>query len=328
MGVPKVSVIVPFYNVKKYLDICLNSIENQSFRDFEVIMVNDGSFDGSEQIALSYSERLSNFTLINQENLGLGGARNTGIKHSSGEFVVFPDSDDWVHKDYLKILYETAITEGADVVECRCIRVWEDGKQKNHLYNKPVDYIITDFNREDYLKNVSYVVWNKIFRRGLFKDTWFPEHMSKQDYAWTPIILARASKIVIVDDVLYYYLWRSDSATNATKVNFNLLKAQHILESSELKDSYPRVLRFYFIRNIMGTLLWAMSQDKRYTSDIVTILTDAYNKYGDLSDDICSTIIGNYKTIWARMLLKKRYLLARVYARAMESARSIVRILN
>lgn len=325
MTTPIISVIVPFYNVKSYLDRCLRSIEEQSFNDYEVILVNDGSTDGSEEIALFYSNKHPNFRLITQENQGLGGARNTGIKFSSGEYVVFPDSDDWVHKDYLKRLYETAISKEADVVECGSVRVWDNGKQKQHSYYKSKDPIITDINRQEYLMRVSYAVWNKMFRRVLLNDTWFPKHMTKQDYAWTPIILSKASRVVVINDVLYYYFWRSDSATNATKVNFDLLKAQHILESSELKESYPRVLRFYFIRNIMGTLLWAMSQDKKYDKDIVSILKEASTKYGDLSDAIDSQAIGSLKTFWAKLLLGNHIKAARVFAKSVERARAIVR---
>ena len=309
-----VSVVIPIYNVEKYLRKCLDSIVSQSYNNFEVIMVNDGSTDDSATIAKEYDIKYENFRLINQENLGLGGARNTGIANSHGEFILLPDSDDWLHKDYVRKLVETAVITGADVVECNSTQVWENGDTRNRSYNNNESRTIDDGSKEQYLETVSYVVWNKIFRRDIIGETRFPEHMSKQDYAWTPIIIARAKKIVTITDSLYYYLWRSDSATNSIKINYNLLKAQNILsESSELNSKYPNLLSVYFVRNIMGSLIWSMLYDKKNYEEIADILDEADIKYPNWKKFIKEKHIGRRKTFWAKLIAKRYFVIARLY---------------
>ena len=113
-----ISLIVPVYNVEKYLKRALTSVENQTFKNFEVIIVNDGSTDGSLEIISEFVDRNKNFTLINQENKGLGEARNVGIRHAKGRYVAFLDSDDFLEPEYLEKLYLSAIKTCADIVCC------------------------------------------------------------------------------------------------------------------------------------------------------------------------------------------------------------------
>ena len=113
-----ISLIVPVYNVENYLERCLLSVENQTFENFEVIIVNDGSTDGSLRVIQRFLNRNMNFKLIDQENKGLGEARNVGIKNSCGRYVAFLDSDDFLEPNYLEKLYLSAIRTCADIVCC------------------------------------------------------------------------------------------------------------------------------------------------------------------------------------------------------------------
>lgn len=117
MGKIAVSVIVPIYNVAPWLDACLTSLENQTLKDIEVIMVNDGSTDDSRQIAARYAEKNSNFMLINRENGGLSAARNTGMDMAQGEYIYFLDSDDYLAENALELLYAKASKEDLDVLK-------------------------------------------------------------------------------------------------------------------------------------------------------------------------------------------------------------------
>ena len=311
---PLVSIVIPVYNVQRYILKCLESITAQTYQNLEVLIVDDGSTDNSSTIINEYILGKSNYIYIRQDNLGLGGARNTGIANSHGEFILFPDSDDWLHEDYVKKLVETAIETGADIVECNSTQVWENGDTRNRTYNNTESRTIDDGSKEQYLETVSYVVWNKIFRREIIGETRFPEHMSKQDYAWTPIIVARAKKIVTITDSLYYYLWRSDSATNAIKINYNLLKAQNILsESDELNSKFPNLLSVYFVRNIMGSLIWSMLSDKSNYEKITEILDDADIKYPNWTTYITEKNIGARKVLWAKLVAKRYFFAARLY---------------
>ena len=112
----KISVIVPIYNVEKYLDKCLTSLVNQTFKDFEIIAVNNNSSDSSYEIAFSFAKKYKNVTLINEKKQGLGNARNCGLKHANGKYVMFFDSDDFADEDMLEKLYTFAEKKKADVV--------------------------------------------------------------------------------------------------------------------------------------------------------------------------------------------------------------------
>ncbi len=313
MNTVKVSIIVPIFNVEQYLTRCLDSVAEQSYNNIEVIMVDDGSTDNSANIAQGYVEKYPYFRLIKQSNLGLGGARNTGIKYATGDYIAMPDSDDWLHKDYIKILVGEALKHEADVVECNGIQIWENGvtkKRFNHIYNNK---IIADSEREEYLKKCSYVVWNKLFKKSIINERQFHEHMTKQDYAWTPFILAKARVVLQINNVLYFYFWRDNSATNLKRVNFDLLKAQTILESDEVfRRKYHNVLQYYYVRNILGTLLWSLSLSYSNKRMISTLIKSAKIRYPKLSEDLSP--LGTFKSIWGKMILNDYFFLAYIYS--------------
>ena len=120
-----ISVIVPVYNVEEYLEECLNSIQHQTYTDIEVILVNDGSRDGSKEICERYCQQDSRFHLINQENKGLSGARNRGMTESKGELITFVDSDDVLKEDMLEQLIKQVTSDDIDIIEC-----WYTNDQK------------------------------------------------------------------------------------------------------------------------------------------------------------------------------------------------------
>ena len=113
-----ISVIIPVYNAEQYIKRCLNSVLNQTFNDYEIIMVNDGSTDGSLEILKKYESQNSKLKVITQKNLKAAAARNSGLKYASGEYIAFIDADDYVHNDYLRILYENMVNFKADVSTC------------------------------------------------------------------------------------------------------------------------------------------------------------------------------------------------------------------
>ena len=116
---PKISIIIPFYNVENYIAKCINSVKNQTFTDFECILIDDESPDTSKQIAEQIIQNDKRFRVISQLNKGLGGARNTGLDNAKGEWVVFLDSDDYWERDFLRIMYEKATKYNADIIVCR-----------------------------------------------------------------------------------------------------------------------------------------------------------------------------------------------------------------
>lgn len=324
----KVSIVVPIYNVERYLERCLDSIATQSYPDLEVIMVDDGSTDGSAEIARQYEQKYSHFRLIQQENRGLGGARNTGICEATGDYIAMPDSDDWVHPDYVARLVETAIKYDADVVECNGVMVWESGARKNRRYHIDTERVIEEAGKTAYLKSSSFAVWNKLFRRTLIDHMPFHDHMTKQDYAWTPLVVDKADRLVQIPDVLYYYLWRPDSATNRFKYNFDLKKAQEILESDKtLWEKRRDVLQFYFVRNVMGDLIWPLSLEREHWPTVSSMIRSAKDRYPDLEKEL--PVLRSSRFLWGKMVLHDKlgcaYIYAHIYQFFLSTARKMMR---
>ena len=234
---PKVSVIVPIYNVEKYIDKCLSTLKNQSFRDFEVLLINDETPDNSMQIAEKYASEDSRFLIFSKKNGGLSDARNYGIEHSRGEFIVFVDSDDYLHEDYLKTMYEDCINNNADMAYCRFkhtidktkIKIFSINPKKSVIErDKALDMIIRDNRMHSY-------AWNKMYRKTLFTDNniRYPI-MYFEDVATSARVLFHANKIAVTDKNLYYYVRRSGSIMST----MNSKKIEHLLLSILITRNY------------------------------------------------------------------------------------------
>ena len=323
----KITIIIPVYNVEKYLERCLNSIVKQTFKNFEAIIVNDGSTDKSPTIAQKYVSTDKRFMLIEQKNKGLGGARNTGISCSSGEYLAFLDSDDWYNERFLESMLIAADSNDADIVTCGVERVWNNGSRKKNPISNTDDYVVQD--KHDFMKKASYVAWDKIYRANLFESIHYPEHMKYEDYATTPRIFAKASKIVCISDILYNYYWNAHSITNASRVSRDLFKAQRLLENSEISEEYSDVMEAYFVRNIMGTLLWKMCHEGATSiPEIQEIVRYGLEKYPNIKTIDLGNFMGRDKNLWGKLLLTEHYKLAELIVFSDETIRLVGRRLK
>ena len=147
---PKISVVVPVYNVEKYLSVCINSVLSQTFTDFELILVDDGSTDKGGDICDEYEKKDNRIRVIHQKNQGVSAARNAGIDLSIGEYLIFIDSDDTIDKNCLSILYKNLIIENADISLCAYKKIYNNGKT----------FSINDSNSNDNLSSI-YVYTNR-----------------------------------------------------------------------------------------------------------------------------------------------------------------------
>ena len=210
-----VSIIVPIYNVENYLRQCLDSISEQTYKNFECIMVNDGSTDSSQQIAEEYLTD-NRFKLINQSNKGLSGARNTGISHIREEstFVAFVDSDDYIYPDFLETLIEH-IEDGVDIIE-GMIEYFHDEIK--------VDRVCHDFEKQTLmtkddklgkfaLNELRVSVFPKLFRKSLLTEDFFPEGWIFEDLAVVPELISHSGKWIKLPKVIYGYRIRPNSIT-------------------------------------------------------------------------------------------------------------------
>ena len=210
-----ISIIVPIYNVEKYLRECLDSISGQTYKKFECIMVNDGSTDSSQQIAEEYLTD-SRFKLINQSNKGLSEARNTGISHIREEstFVAFVDSDDYIYPDFLETLIEH-IEDDVDIIEGMIDYFYDEIKVDNisHNFEKQILTTQNEKLRKFALNELRVSVFPKLFRKNLLTEDFFPKGWIFEDLAVVPELISHSGKWIKLPKVIYGYRNRPNSIT-------------------------------------------------------------------------------------------------------------------
>ncbi len=213
-----ISVIVPIYNVEQYLEKCIQSIQNQTYQNLEIILVDDGSPDACGKICDDYAAKDQRIKVIHKENGGLSDARNFGIDAATGKYFFFVDSDDYIHCDIVRILYEAVKANGAQVSVCSYQSVDE---QETVAYEQPYTgkiepVVMTEKQLYDPLyyfeKRVEFIVaWNKLYHHSLFDGVRYPKGKLHEDEFTTYKLLYKAKGVVYVDSPLYYYVQRSSS---------------------------------------------------------------------------------------------------------------------
>lgn len=207
----KISVIVPIYNTSLYLSECLNSLINQTYKNLEIICINDGSTDNSLEILNEYQKKDNRIKIITQENQGLSSARNKGIEEANGELISFIDSDDWVDLNFYEKLVNALKKENADIAAASIIRTRKTYSKPRVKYEKQ----ITANTLEEKIKACNIpkccYVWNKIYKTSIVKNRNFKINAYFEDVLWTPLILKNSNKMVCVPDTNYYYRANSSS---------------------------------------------------------------------------------------------------------------------
>ena len=247
----KISVIVPVYNVEEYLPKCLETLVNQTLKDIEIIVINDGATDNSQAVIDSFVSKYPNIKSLIKQNGGLSDARNYGLPYATGEYIGFIDSDDYVDLDMYEILYNKAKEEDADIVECNLHHVFPDGTMDTEVGDK-----ITD--KKQMLMMGRSVVWNKIYRRDWLVNTGivFPKGYIYEDVEFFSMLVPHINKYAYVDPASIYYVQRGNSINNK-----QTLKTLHILDILQhIKDYYIKIgayeeykdaLEFLYIRIIL-----------------------------------------------------------------------------
>lgn len=226
----KVSIIIPVYNAERYLGRCLESVLKQTYTDFEVLLINDGSLDRSGAICRKYANRDNRIRYIEQENRGLSAARNVGLDTARGEYVFFVDSDDYINFYTLEKIVYIIEHEGCDIVCIGLGKVFENDEKPHEMKEVPVLYEKCD-NQVFYKNIISSHVCGKLYKKKLFEGINYPLGMNYEDIATTHRIFYRASIIAYTSAELYYYRIHSDSITNiCNKRNMcDLLKAYRLV---------------------------------------------------------------------------------------------------
>lgn len=211
----KISVIVPVFNAEKTLERCVNSIINQTYSKFEIILVDDGSLDNSLKICDKYKKQDSRIKVIHQENGGVSKTRNVGLANATGEWILFVDSDDLIDRELCKKVYDCAIENKSDIVMFGFSKFREGEEVKSDLDAGECRMLSKDeamrLLSDPDIGNYSC---NKLFKRELFKDIYYPEGRVYEDLATTYKIVDRSSKVCLLGTKLYYYYQSDDSITH------------------------------------------------------------------------------------------------------------------
>lgn len=245
---PKVSVIVPFYNVENYIDKCIQSIINQSLKDIEIILVNDGSEDDSEKIAKGYLEKYPDKIIyLEKENGGLGDARNYGMPYANGKYIAFVDSDDYIEPNMYEEMLKTAEQENSDMVECDFYWEYPDKLKKDVgvIYN----------GKKEMLEKVRVVAWNKLIRREILEKTEvkFPKGYRYEDVEFTYKLVPFIEKVSFLKKPCVHYIQREGSISNSqnerTKEIFDVL--DHVIDYYKEKgiyETYQEEIEYIYVR--------------------------------------------------------------------------------
>lgn len=308
-----ISIIVPVYNVEKYIDRCIQSILKQTYNNWELIIVNDGSKDNSAHICDSYAIMDTRITVIHQVNKGVGCARNTGIDNANGKYIVFVDSDDTIDMMYLEKLYDYIYESSYDFVSI-CANFIDENDDLIRRNNYKEDIVVVEKNDifEVYMHTnyIEDVFWNKIFKKILFDELRFKESIIFEDSELIIRLLKKVNKVLFVKDFLYNYRIRSNSILNYTENNIN--KKIFNLKKMDLLKVYE--LSYY---ELLGTT-YAQSYAMR-------ILVTCSNYFNELID---SSIENKQKHINILKKYYKKYFKYFLFAKNLTYKEKILIVIN
>lgn len=230
----KFSIIIPVYNVENYLDDCLSSVVNQSYDDYEVIIICDKCSDNSEKIVDTYVNKYANFKKIYAENTGLAKARNIGLKHIRGDYILFLDGDDFFNRNLLEILNNNL--NGEDVIRFQVQEIYNDKVVK---YNENEISTTTGLEAFNFIIKYHFIenAWCYCYKASFWKKNNFEyvENCLAEDYGLTPLIIAKAKTLKSISYIGYNYVQRANSLMNSTDYNKKTKKIEDMLLQSDLE---------------------------------------------------------------------------------------------
>lgn len=254
---PKLSIVVPVYKVEDYLKECVDSILNQSFKDFELILVDDGSPDSCPKLCDDYSKLDSRVKVIHKSNGGLSSARNAGMRVAKGDYISFIDSDDYLDLDTYNKVFSIIAKEQADVVIFGRCYVYEDNRkvvrEKQGIYKVMTGAEATALMNTSLLGYYDVAAWDKVYKRSLFDGIEYPEGKLSEDWYTTYKVFARAQKVAYDSKPLYYYRQRGGSITHNARVNYDAIYAsKEVLDF--VKKEQPEFLREAIFSYVYATI--------------------------------------------------------------------------
>jgi glycosyltransferase involved in cell wall biosynthesis len=276
-----ISVIVPVYNVEKYIRKCVNSILAQSYRNFEIILIEDGSPDACGDICDEYAANNSMVSVLHKENGGLSDARNAGLNIAKGELICFVDSDDWCEKEMLRIAFEAMEKSKCDMVSYGAFYDFTKNEKvfRTMIKNTKSELKINSFEeclplviRDDF----AVTAWNKLYKKTIFENLRFPKGKLFEDVWIFPKLFENGNSIYAICQPLYHYIVRSDGKSITS--NFNL-RNMEILEAYESWQNFEKkgnLSKKMLMQNAwyMLTRIGAQKENEIYSKRIIKLLTE------------------------------------------------------
>lgn len=268
-----VSLVVPCYNVSEFIENCIDSIKNQTYKNIEVLMIDDGSKDNTGKIIKEKIKDDNRFKYYKKKNGGLSDARNYGLKYIKGKYVCFIDSDDWIDKNYVKRLYEEIEKGKYDVVICNYISKYVDKEECSNITKFHIDNFI--------LPNA----WNKIYKREIFDNLQFPVGKWYEDLGTFPIIKMKYTKYKIIKDCLYYYRQNSNSIMNTIDeriydIYYDIDRIEsYAKENGYYQKYYDNLVMMNIYHVLIGTIYRKSSAKDFKIKDIKNIKKYVIKKY-------------------------------------------------
>jgi len=285
-----ISVIVPVYNVEKYLPQCINSILNQTIKNLEIILVDDGSLDRSGKICDEFSEKDNRIIVIHKENNGLSSARNAGLEIATGNYLGFVDSDDWLDENMYETLLSLSKDTNADISCCDFFKT-ANGEDKIPPINNEV---IKSFNNIEGLNNFytdlytqTVVAWNKLYTRTLFDNVIYPTGKIHEDEGTTYKLFYKSNKITYTNRALYYYRKTPNSITTSkfNKKRLDILDVYDekikFMKNINNDDIYSKTLKWYLFTliNCYFECSNSIDDNQKYLGSIKSKIFEIYMDY-------------------------------------------------
>lgn len=283
----KVSIIVPIYNVEKYLARCLESLVNQTFKDIEILAINDGSTDNSLNILNKYAARDKRIRIINNKNVGVSETRNIGISESNGEFIVFVDSDDWIDNYMIEKMYDFISKECAQMLMCTYVRefsdhskekkfdlpeinIYENNEVKSQLFRKLVGPLGSELSNLEYIDALG-TVWAKMYKASILKENDLKfidlnEIGTGEDILFNIYVFKYINKAVLLNKPMYHY-WRG---------NENSITSRYIHNFIDKRRNYFKYMIDFIEKNNFGNDFEVALSNRICTSVLGTGLVECY----------------------------------------------------
>ena len=293
----KISIIMPVYNVEKYLTRCLESVINQTYKNLQIILVDDGSTDKSGLICDTYAKSDERIVVIHQANQGAGAAKNAGLEAVEGDYFLLIDSDDYIELDMCEKMLNAMKKYSADIVQCLFKRIYVN-KEYSTDYCFNSDKNVRSLSNKRFLFEMIYdwkytVFWNKLFKASLIdKSIRFPTGRKIDDEYFTYKLVCNAKKVININDMFYNYRMRTSSVMNESsqsKLIYDRLDS-FIERYENISKKYPRLKKYYYDK-LVETLIYY----KSYFSLEGNRLNELCEKYPELKNSYLSSKVLRYK---------------------------------